>query len=115
MENPSVANAIVILEVVAIAAIVWRLGKLRWFLRIPLATLLGWPVVIICTAIFWKVLAASADTPAEMEWVAAHDSGPLTVTLLFGWVYALFVIVAVELSRGLVAFTRRRAASRLGA
>jgi hypothetical protein len=114
MQNPPLANAIAILEVVVIAAIAWRLGRLRWFFRVPLAALLGWPVVIFCTAMLWEILAASAQTRAESDWVAAHDSGPLAMTLVFGWAYALIIVLVVEMFRALVSAVRRFTASRQG-
>lgn len=112
MENPPVADAILLVELSIVVVLALTLCKLKWSIRIPMATLLGWPVVAIGTAIFWRVLFDSARTPAEMEYVAAHDGAPVAFAALFGWAYALVVVLAVELVRAQADFARRIGSNR---
>jgi hypothetical protein len=107
MENPPVADAILWVELCIIVLMALALGNLKWSIRAPLATLLGWPVLAVGTSIFWSVLFESARTPAEMEYVAAHDGAPVAFAALFGWAYVLGVVLAVELVRGLAGLAWR--------
>jgi len=115
MDNPLLANVVDALSIGLIAVIAWYLGKWRWFVRIPLAVLLGWPIIIAAVALHWRILAASATTPGEAEWVAMHDSGPLAVSLVLGWAYAFVVVLATEAIRAVVSLARRLVLSRQSA
>jgi len=108
MENPPVAQAIIWIELGLVVFLALALGKLKWFIRIPLASLLGWPVIAVGTVVLWRILADSASTPAEMDYVVAHDGGPIAVAMLFGWIYALVVVLAVEAIRAVVRLVRRK-------
>ncbi|MBF6023970.1 hypothetical protein [Lysobacter niastensis] len=112
MDNPPLAVALDLLTLATIALIAWHLGQVRWFFRIPLSTLIGWPIFAGAVALHWSILAASAQTPQEAEWVAAHDTGPLAVSVVLGWAYALVVVLVTETVRGVVLVVRRVAVSR---
>ena len=113
MESPPFAEAILRFEFWFVVLLAVALGDLKWSVRIPLAALLGWPVVAIATALFWRVLFDSARTPAEVESVAAHDGGPVTFAALFGWVYALVIVLEVEVVRALVRHVGRKVRERM--
>ena len=115
MDNPLLANVVDLLSIGLIAVIAWYLGKWRWFVRIPLAVLIGWPIIIASVALHWRILAASAATPIEAEWVANHDSGPLAVSLVLGWLYAFVVVLATEAIRAIVHLAKRLRASQQSA
>jgi hypothetical protein len=115
MDNPPLAVVVDLLSVAAIALIAWHLGKVRWFVRIPVSVLVGWPIVVGSVALHWSILSASANTPLEATWVAEHDTGPLAVSVVLGWAYALAVVLATEVVRGLVMGVRRLAVSRQSA
>jgi hypothetical protein len=115
MDNPPLAVAVDLLAVATIALIAWHLGRVRWFVRVPLSALVGWPIFAGFVALHWSILSASAHTPQEAEWVAAHDTGPLAVSAVFGWAYALVVVLMTEAVRGVVLVVRRLAVSRRSA
>jgi hypothetical protein len=112
MENPPLADAVDLLSVGLIAFIAWRLGKLRWFVRIPLGALLGWPIITAGVGLHWHILWLAAGTPEEQAWVAASDSGPLVMSVVFGWAYALVVVLATEAVRAFILGVRRASLSR---
>jgi hypothetical protein len=107
MDNPPLAIAVDVLFIGIISLLAWCLSKLRWFVRIPMAILLGWPIIIAGVALHWHILALSAATPGEAQWVAMHDSGPLAVSFVFGWAYASVVVLAAEVVRITVYLVRR--------
>ena len=107
MHNPLLANVVDALSIGLIAVIAWYLGKWRWFVRVPLAVLLGWPIIIASVALHWRILAAAAATPVEAEWVATHDTGPLAVSLVLGWAYAFVVVLATEATRATLHLVKR--------
>ncbi len=115
MDNPPLAVAVDLLAIATIAVIAWYLGRVRWFIRVPLSALIGWPIITGSVSLHWSILAASAITLDESEWVAMHDTGPLVVSALFGWVYALLIVLATEAVRGIVLGFRRLAVSRQSA
>lgn len=96
MDNPLSASVVDLAGLVAIGLVVVMLRVLRWFVRIPLATLIGWPIVIGVVKLHWHLLMLAAVSQMEQEWIAAHDSGPLVGSLLFGWAYALAVVLVAE-------------------
>ncbi|HEY5849401.1 MAG TPA: hypothetical protein VIT62_01340 [Lysobacter sp.] len=115
MDNPPLAIAVDLLSVATIALIAWQLGKVRWFVRIPLSVLVGWPIFAGSVALHWSILAARADTPQEAAWVAEHDTGPLAVSVVLGWAYALVVVLGTEIVRVFVLGVRRLVVSRQSA
>ena len=96
MDNPVSAIVVDLISVAVIIVMVLLFRKMRWFLRIPLATLLGWPIVIAGVALHWRMMWLATETDADRSWVALHDSGPLAVSLLFGWLFALAIVLLTE-------------------
>ena len=115
MDNPLSANVSDLITLMAVVVVAVSLRKLRWFTRIPLATLFGWPIVVVGVAAHWRLLMLSAATQADRAWVAAHDSGPLSFSLLFGWLLALVVVLIVELVLFALGITTRTLGNRSAA
>ena len=96
MDNPASAIIVDLVAVAIIIVMVLLFRKLRWFIRIPLATLLGWTVVIAGVALHWRMMWLATETESDRAWVAMHDSGPLTFSWLFGWLFALIIVLLTE-------------------
>jgi len=108
MDNPLSATVVDIVALLAIVLVVVLLQRFRWFVRIPAAALAGWPIIIGTVQLHWHLLFQAAANESERAWVASHDSGPLAVSLLFGWVYALVVALFTEATIAFVRFVWRR-------
>jgi hypothetical protein len=97
MENPPSAVALDIAVILSIVFISYSLRGIRWFIRLPVTAVIGWPILVVGVIVHWQLLADAATTPEAQEWVANHDGGPLAMVSVFGWFFALAIAVASEI------------------
>jgi len=80
----------------------------KWQYRYPIVVIVGWAIVFLSTLIILRYSFDYAPTEEIKEVVATQDGAPEAFSFLFGWVYALILMLIMDGLHKLYLFLFRR-------
>ena len=69
---------------------------LKWSYRYPIVIILGWIVIFLSTILLSQYAIDYAPTQEIAEEAAMNDGAPVAFSYLFGWIYALFLMLIID-------------------
>jgi len=85
-----------ILPILSILIIFMFVKNLKWTYRYPIVVIGGWVIVFLSTILFWHYSFNYAPTKEIQQQVAMSDGAPVAFSYIFGWVYALLLMVVMD-------------------
>lgn len=70
--------------------------NLKWQYRYPITVILGWGIVFVSTVLIWDYSFNCAPTQEIAHEVAMSDGAPVAFSYVFGWVYALILMLIFD-------------------
>jgi membrane-associated HD superfamily phosphohydrolase len=95
-EYETTKSIISLLPVAVIAVLSVSLIKVKWPLRLLIVFFVGWVAIFYSTQLFWDYSFEYAPTDEIKKYVASRDGGARVGSLIFGWVYVLIIMLAME-------------------
>jgi uncharacterized membrane protein len=80
--------------------------NLKWQIRYPVMILAGWMIFIVSVILLNDFAFHYAPTKELMEAAANGDGAANAFAIVFGWVYALVVLLVFEVGRKVVVYLR---------
>lgn len=82
--------------------------NVKWQYRYPIVVIIGWVIVFLSTLIILRYSFDYAPNEEIKEVVATQDGAPIAFSYLFGWVYALILMLIMDGLHKLYLFLFRR-------
>ena len=97
MEQYEIIKTILrLLPILSIYIVFIFVRNLKWQYRYSIVTIVGWVIVFISTKLIWDYSFHYAPTQEISHEVAMDDGAPIAFSSIFGWVYALILMLIFD-------------------
>ncbi len=97
MEQYEIIKTILrLLPILSIFIVFIFVRNLKWYYRYLITVLLGWIIVFVSVALFWDYSFNYAPTQEIRHQVGMKDGAPVAFSSIFGWVYALILMLIMD-------------------
>ena len=103
----TIIDSLLVVPFALTTAIYYFAQNLKWQLRYPLMIFSGWLVFVASIVLLNYYAFKYAPTKELMDAAANGDGAANAFAVVFGWVYALVVLLVLEVGRKVVLFFKR--------
>ena len=103
----SIAYILIAIPFVVIAIAYYYAKNIKWQIRYPLMILFGWMVFVVFVVLLNYYSFYYAPTQELMEAAANGDGAANAFAVVFGWLYALIVLLFLELANKILFYIRK--------
>jgi len=109
MEQYKIIQAILGLLPIFFIFIVFVFVKnFKWSYRYPIVVIFGWVVILFSTIVLQEYSFYYAPTEKIAEEVANSDGAPVAFSYVFGWVYALVLMLVMDITHKTYLYLSRK-------
>ena len=91
-----IKTALSLLPILSIFIVFIFVRNLKWQYRYPIVVILGWVIVFVSVGLFWDYSFNYAPTQEIQQQVVMNDGAPTAFSFIFGWVYALILMLIMD-------------------
>ncbi len=91
-----IKTTLAVLPILSIFIIFMFVKNLKWAYRYPIVVIGGWVIVFLSTMLFLHYSFNYAPTKEIQQQVSMSDGAPVAFSYIFGWVYALLLMLLLD-------------------
>ena len=103
----SIAHILIAIPFIVIGIAYYYAKNIKWQIRYPMMILFGWMVFVVFVVLLNYYSFHYAPTKELMETAANGDGAANAFAVIFGWLYALIVLLFLELANKILFYIRK--------